>query len=51
MLKLSLFVPIDKKTDDKYVMSNYSPGSLLNGFSKIYEIHSTYRGMEKISRQ
>ena len=32
-------VPIDKKTDDKYVISNYRRVSLLNGFSKIYEIH------------
>ena len=32
-------VPINKKTDDKYVISNYRPVSLLNGFSKIYEIH------------
>ena len=32
-------VLIDKKTDDKYVISNYRPVSLLNGFSKIYEIH------------
>ena len=32
-------VPIDKKTDDKYVLSNYRPVSLSNGFSKIYEIH------------
>ena len=31
-------VPINKKTDDKYVISNYRPViSLLNGFSKIYE--------------
>ena len=29
-------VPIDKKTDNKYV-SNFRPVSLLNRFSKIYE--------------
>ena len=33
-------VPIDKKTDNNYIISNYRPVfSLLNGFSKIYEIH------------
>ena len=32
-------VPINKKTDDKYVISNHRPVSLLNGFSKIYKIH------------
>ena len=37
--KVATVVPIDKKTDDKYVISNYRPVSLLNGFSKIYEIH------------
>ena len=37
--KVAPVVPIDKKTDDKYVISNYRPVSLLNGFSKIYEIH------------
>ena len=37
--KVVTVVPIDKKTDDKYVISNYRPVSLLNGFSKIYEIH------------
>ena len=31
--------PFSKKTDDKYVISNYRPVNLLNGFSKIYEIH------------
>ena len=35
-------VPIDKKTDDKYTISNYRPASLLNGFSEIYEIHQKY---------
>ena len=28
-----------KKTDNNYVISSYRPVSLLNGFSKIYEIH------------
>ena len=37
--KAATVVPIDKKTDNKYVISNYRPVSLLNGFSKIYEIH------------
>ena len=37
--KVATVVPIDKKTDDKYVISNYRPVSLLNGFSKIDEIH------------
>ena len=32
--------PIDKKTDNKYIKSNYRPVfSLLNGFSKIHETH------------
>ena len=33
--KVTTVVPVDKKTDDKHVISNYSPVSLLNGFSKI----------------
>ena len=37
--KFATVVPINKKTDDKYVISNYRPISLLNGFSKIYETH------------
>ena len=37
--KVATVVPIDKKTDDKYVISNYRPVSLLNSFSKTYEIH------------
>ena len=32
-------VPINMKTDDKYVIFNYRLVGLLNGFSKIYEIH------------
>ena len=36
--KVASIVPVDKKTDDKYVMSNYRPVSLINVFSKIYEI-------------
>ena len=35
--KVSTVVPIDKKTDDKYVISNYR--SDFSGFYKIYEIH------------
>ena len=38
-VKVVCVVPVDKKTDDKYIISNYRPVSLLNGFSKIYEIH------------
>ena len=37
--KTATVVPIYQKTDDKYVISNYTPVSFLNGFSKIYEIH------------
>ena len=37
--KVATVVPVDKKTDYKHVISNYIPVSLLNGFSKIYEIH------------
>ena len=37
--KVATVVPIDKKTDGKYVISSYRPVSLLNGFSKIYQIH------------
>ena len=35
--KVATVVPIDKKTDDKYVISNYR--SDFSGFYKIYEIH------------
>ena len=37
--QVAAVAPIDKKTHDKYVISNYRPVRLLNGFSKIYEIH------------
>ena len=37
--KVATVVMNYKKTDDKHVISNYMPVSLLNGFSKIYEIH------------
>ena len=30
-------VPIDKKNDDKYVISNFRPVSILNCFPNIYE--------------
>ena len=36
--KVTSVVHIDKKTDDKYVISNFKPVSILNGFSKVYEI-------------
>ena len=35
--KIASVVPIDKKTDDKCVISNYRPVSILNCFSKVYE--------------
>ena len=35
--KIATVVPIDKKTDDKYVISNFRPVSILNCFSKVYE--------------
>ena len=35
--KVATVVPIDKKTDNKYSVSNFRPVSLLNCFSKIYE--------------
>ena len=35
--KIASVVPIDKKTDDKYVISNFRPVSILNCFSKVYE--------------
>ena len=35
--KAATVVPIDKKTDNKYTVSNFRPVSLLNCFSKIYE--------------
>ena len=40
--KFAPVVPIDKKTDDKYTISNYRSASLLNDFSEIYEIHPKY---------
>ena len=35
--KIASAVPIDKKSDDKYVISNFRPMSILNCFSKVYE--------------
>ena len=35
--KIVTVVPIDKKTDDKYVISNFRPVSVLNYFSNVYE--------------
>ena len=35
--KIASVVPIDKKTDNKYVISNFRPVSILNYFSKVYE--------------
>ena len=35
--KVATVAPIDKKTDNKYSVSNFRPVRLLNCFSKIYE--------------
>ena len=35
--KVATVVPIDKKTDNKYTVSNFRPVRLLNCFSKMYE--------------
>ena len=35
--KIASVVPIDKKTDGKYVIFNFRPVSILNCFSKVYE--------------
>ena len=35
--KVATVIPIDKKTDDKYDISNFRPVSLLNCFWKVYE--------------
>ena len=35
--KIATVVPVDKKTNDKYVISNFRPASILNCFSKVYE--------------
>ena len=35
--KIATIVPIDKKTGDKYVISNFRPVSILNCLSKVYE--------------
>ena len=35
--KIATVVPIDKKTDDKYVISNFRPVSILNCFLKVHE--------------
>ena len=35
--KIATVVPIDKKTDDKCVISNFRPVIILNCFSKVYE--------------
>ena len=38
--KVAMVSPIDKKTDNKNKISNYRPVSVLNVFSKVYEILS-----------
>ena len=35
--KVATAIPIDKKTDDKYDISNFRPVSLLNYFLKVFE--------------
>ena len=35
--KIATVVPIDKKTDDRYVISNFRSVSILNCISKVYE--------------
>ena len=35
--KVATIVPIDKKTNNKYTVSNFRPASLLNYFSKIFQ--------------
>ena len=35
--KIATVIPIDKKTDDKYDVSNFQSVSLLNCFLKVYE--------------
>ena len=35
--KVATVVPIDKKTDNKYTVSNFGRANLLHCFSKIYE--------------
>ena len=37
LAKVATVIPIDKRTDDKYDISNFRPVSLLNCFSKVYE--------------
>ena len=35
--KIASVVPIDKKTDNNYVLSNFRPASMFNCFSKVYK--------------
>ena len=35
--KVTTVVPIDKKKDEKYDISNFQPVNLFNSFSKVYE--------------
>ena len=37
MAKVATVIPIYKKTDDKYDISNLRPVSLLNCFTKVYK--------------
>ena len=36
--KVACVKPLDKKTEDKHCISNFRPASILNTFSKIYEM-------------
>ena len=36
--KVARVKPLDKKTEDKHCISNFRPVSILNTFSKIYEM-------------
>ena len=47
--KVATVVPVAKKTDNKYTMSNFTPVSLLNCFSKIYENYINNRIVNSVS--
>ena len=47
--KVATVVPIDKKADNKYNVSNFRPVNLLNCFSKIYENYINNRIVNSMS--
>ena len=47
--KVATVVPVDKKTENKYTVSNFRPASLLNCFSKIYENYINNRIVNSMS--